>query len=71
MSDCNHIHVTRWRSSGGGREPVTVWACAKCHAQFVPLEQTAKQIEQMGMEGYGTLAIAAAIRERLSETERT
>jgi len=37
----------------------------------VPLEQTAKQIEQMGMEGYGTLAIAAAIREGVGEKERT
>lgn len=63
MSDCNHIHVSRWRSSGGDRASITIWVCAKCHSRFVPLEQTAKQIELMGMEGYGTLAIAAAIRD--------
>lgn len=63
MNDCNHIHVTRWRSSGGEREPAVIWSCAKCHERFLPVEKAAAHVEQLGLEGYGSLAIAALIRK--------
>lgn len=61
MKDCLHIHVTRWRSAGSN-DPVFMWSCSKCHAQFISVEMAAWQVERLGMEGYGTLAIAAAMR---------
>ena len=39
-------------------------AVAKAAVAAADLEACAKLVEQMGMEGYGTLAIAASIRAR-------
>ena len=45
MNDCLHTHVSRWRSVGGNREPVMIWACVKCHARFVPLDTLLRENE--------------------------
>jgi hypothetical protein len=63
VTNCLHIHVSRWRSAGVEREPAVIWSCVKCHARFVPVEKAAVLVEQLGFEGFGSLAIAAMLRK--------